>query len=247
MQNIEVSFAPTGEQLNEIKEWLLIEEHGKPFAGFYCNWNSIEYSFGRNEIAVIFLEKAPIGFLTWFNNDRVTTIQITEIKPGFRRMGYGKTLLEAVAGKLQNAGVAVLDLHCQPATSKKAWKKLGFKNYPDVEDFSDFNHEEGNWLYKILVPFDKPTKSAANKESIELWSVEPYLASRTLPAWKWHPKFEGGSRKLVNPIIFPANADWNIRWLIDGDAIKENKVKRFLKTEIAFSNFIIIEELPLSE
>ena len=79
-----------------------------------------------------------------------------------------------------------------------------------------------------------------------LWSVEPYLVGKTLPAWKWHPKFKGRSRKLVKPIIFPAKSDWNIRWLINGDVKNENKVKRFLKTEIDFSNFIIIEELPLN-
>ncbi|MEO6520049.1 MAG: hypothetical protein ABIN91_00095 [Mucilaginibacter sp.] len=78
MSNAIVSFEPNVDQLNEIKNWLLIEDQEKRFAGLYCNWNSIEYSLGRKEIAIILLGEMPIGFLTWFKNERAATIQFTE-------------------------------------------------------------------------------------------------------------------------------------------------------------------------
>ncbi|HEY4325936.1 MAG TPA: GNAT family N-acetyltransferase [Mucilaginibacter sp.] len=244
MKDVKVTFRPSAGQLNKIKVWLT-EEWDVSGEGFCCNWGVIEDAFDNKKMGVISLAKKVIGFITWFDSERVTTIQITEIKLGFRRMGYGRILAEALFDMLYEKGVMILDLHCQPAKSEKAWKKLGFKQYPDVDDFNDYNSKDGKYLYKILVPFDKPTKSDKDKESIELWAVEPYETSRFLPEWKWYPKFEKGSRKLFKPIIFPAKRDWNIQWKKDGSIIKNNKVKRFGKTDINFSDFIIIEQLPL--
>ncbi|MEJ6982389.1 hypothetical protein WG906_18130 [Pedobacter sp. P351] len=143
--------------------------------------------------------------------------------------------------------MAVVQLHCQPSKSIKAWKRLGFKEYPDVKDFESFNSANDKYLYKILVPHDNPRKLTKATGSIELWSVEPYMSNRHAPAWIWKPKFKKDTGKLALPIIFPAKPDWNICWKINNKVIKEEKVKRFGKKDIDFGNFIIIEELPLTQ
>ncbi len=244
MKDIEVSFDPSNHQIGEIKAWLIEEDKGFK-EGFFCNWNGSRASFEEKKIGIIILNEDVIGFITWFGSESVTTIDIAEIKPGFRRMGYGKVLAEALYNKLQKQGVKILELHCQPAKSEKIRKKSGFKDFPDVEGFEDYNSNKGKHLYKILIPFAKPTKSVKRKsESIELWAVGPHLTTRFSPQWIWHLKFEKGSRKLIKPIIFPAKYDWNILWKIDSEIIQENKIKRFQKGNIDFSNFIIIEGLP---
>ncbi len=243
MKDIKVSFDPTINQIKEVKAWLIEED--KVFKeGFFCNWKLIQNSHIEKKTGVIIVNENVVGFITWFGSEPVVSIDIAEIKPGFRGMGYGKILAEALFNRLQMQNVKVLELHCQPAQSEKIWKKLGFKNFSDVKDFEGFNTNEGRHLYKILVPFAKPTKPIKRKaESIELWAVDPHLTKRFLPQWIWNLKFEKESRKLIKPIIFPANHDWNIMWKIGSDIIEENKIKHFQKSTIDFGNFIIIENL----
>lgn len=243
MKDVKVSFDPTNNQIEEVKTWL-IEEDKVSKEGFFCNWKLIQNSYKEKTIGIIIVSENVVGFITWCGSEPVTSIDIAEVKPKFRRMGYGKILAEALFIKLQQQGTKVLELHCQPAQSEKIWKKLGFKNFPDVNDFEDFNTSEGRHLYKTLVPFTDPTKSTKLKtESIELWVVEPHLTTEFSPQWIWNLKFEKGSRKLIKPIIFPAKRDWNIVWKINLDTIQENKIKRFQKGNIDFGNFIIIEDL----
>jgi GNAT superfamily N-acetyltransferase len=246
MNDLEIDFKPTKEHLNTIKAWL-IEEREKSGEGFFCNWEVITDAFAKKTMVLIYKSKSPIGFLTWFDWGAVTTIQIAEIKPGLRRMGYGRLLAEFFFSKMTQQGVVALNLHCQPTKSEKVWKKLGFKEYPNVRDFEDFHDEDGKHLYKILVPHLKPSSPKENNERIELWSVEPYQTTNNPPLWQWYPKFEKNNRTLVKPIIFPGKRDWNIRWTKEGKIMIDDKVKRFGKMEIDFCNFIIITQLPLKD
>ena len=244
MQNVKVSFEPTTDQMATIKEWLFIEDEKKKFDGFYCNWNSIEYSWERNEIAIILNNEVPIGFITWWLSDKVAKIQIAEIKPGFRKKGYGRLLTETTLNRLKGHGIMVSYLHCQPAKSENTWTKIGFSRFPDVPSFKHYNNgEEGRHLYRILVPHLEINELVKTDEQIQLWSVERYEADKYAPQWEWQLSFDKGSRRLVKPIIFPANCKWNIRWVRNNETIKSDEIKYFSKQEIAFNNFVIIEEM----
>jgi GNAT superfamily N-acetyltransferase len=246
MSNVIVSFGPDINQLNEIKEWLLVEDRKERYAGFYCNWhNSVEYSISRNEIAIVLLDGQPIGFLTWLGDKKVTKIQIAEVKPGFRKRGYGRLLVDAVLNKLQQQGCMVAYLHCQPAKSEKAWKKIGFKQYPNLPDFDNYNDEEqGRHLYRVLVSSTKASTSSKADEVISLWTVERYQADRFSPKWFWKLTFEGDTRKLTTPIIAPVNCNWNMALTINKEIVKSSEIKHFTKGSIEFNGFLIIEDLP---
>lgn len=60
--SVTISFEPKIDQLNQIKEWLLIGAKEKRHAGLYSNWDNVEDSFGRNEIAIILLSEIPLVF-----------------------------------------------------------------------------------------------------------------------------------------------------------------------------------------
>jgi len=243
MKSYSINFKPTSDQIEEIKTWL-IEEESNLGKGFYCNWSSIAHSFNDGKIAVLIEKQCAIGFITWFEWEKFARIQIAEIKPDYRRKGFGKYMTERLFEKLEKKGIAVIDLHCQPATSQKIWKRMGFKRFPDVKDFIKENNEKEPYLYKILVPHLKPTKSSALKESIQLWQIEPHLARQESYALKWHPRFEKGSRRLVYPIISPAKREWQIQWSKNDGTFKSDKIKYLLRIDIDFGNFLIINELP---
>ena len=242
-----LSFNPTAEQLDEIKDWLIVENKNKEgFAGFYCNWKEIAGSFSQNELAAILIDGKVIGFMTWWSSEKVANLQIGEIRPEYRRKGYGRILMEGVLDKLRLSGIMVAYLHCQPANAERAWRKVGFLRYPNVPYFEDHNDfEQGHHLYRILVPHIMPGKSIEKGESISLWAVERYQADRFTPKWKWSLSFEQDTRKLITPIIAPAYQKWNISWNVDGKAIKSDQVKYFAKDNLEFSGFLIMEYLAI--
>ncbi|TCD03223.1 GNAT family N-acetyltransferase [Pedobacter psychroterrae] len=244
MKGLKIKYKPSQDDIDEIESWLVAEEQAS-HEGFYCNWSIILQSFEDKKAALLIVEEKAIGFITWFERDKVATIQIAEIKPEERKKGYGRYLAEHLFGKLLKKGFVVLDLHCQPARSEAVWKKLGFVRFTDTKGFESENSEEGRHLYRILIPSLKPTKALKLNETISLWDTEPYLAGDQA-RWKWHPKFQNGSRELKLPIIFPAKRDWQISWNKDGQVIKSEKIKYFRREGIDFSNYIIIEKLPLT-
>jgi FR47-like protein len=243
MGHLKVTFKPNINHIEEIKAWL-IEEEQYSGTGFYCNWESIYHSFENKKIAVLIRNKSAVGFMTWFDREKVTTIQIAEINSACRRMGYAKFLTKVVSDKLCKRGACVLELHCQPASSEKVWKKLGFLRFPDVDGFKGHNSEHGRRLYKILIPHLKPTKSILLDDFIELWPVEPHLAQKVPSGWCWKIRFIKHSSYLSNPIIFPAKRDWNLRRTNNDNILNDDKVKYFQRgDEIDFGDFIIIERL----
>jgi hypothetical protein len=78
---------------------------------------------------------------------------------------------------------------------------------------------------------------------LELWNKEPYqVKEKDMPNWTWGVNEKG---ELENPILFPCNYDWNLRWRRNDEIIREDKVKYFRRkgTEIYFSGYLYIKAL----
>ena len=99
---ITICFSPTADELIEIYRWLEEEERLEKYAGFYCNWDSIIYSFERKEIAIISDMGSPVGFMSWILAEKTAKIQLAEIKPGHRQQGLGKRLTNTVLDHFRN-------------------------------------------------------------------------------------------------------------------------------------------------
>jgi hypothetical protein len=247
MENITVSFSPNTSQLAIIEKWLAKEYQIKK-KGFYVNWhNSAIPSHGANRLAIISKGGRPIGFMTWFlENEKVAEIQLTEIESGQRKRGYCKYLLDAVLEKLSQSGIRVARLHCQPAASESVWKKLGFSKFPDFKAFLQQNSKEGKHLYKILENTAEVLNNPNGESNlIELWAGQSWEITTEIPQWSWHPKFISHSHCLETPIIVPAHYEWRMKWTSNGVAIHDDKIKYFSKSRLDFSDFLIIDELPI--
>ncbi|MBD1365363.1 GNAT family N-acetyltransferase [Mucilaginibacter sp. ZT4R22] len=242
MDELKLIFDPTKEHLAQIESWL-IEEDMNNKNGFYCTWIIIVDYFEKNRIGVLLLNDWAIGFITWSESTKMARIEIAEVHPGHRKKSYGGFMLKSLVEALKPKGIAVLDLHCQPASSEKVWKKLGFKKFPDVPGFDKENSLKDPHLYRIIVAHLKPAKAPTSKNLLILWSVEPYQADREQPRWVWDVTFHPNSSRLTFPIIIPAKRDWNLRWAIDGKTVTENKIKKFGQNEIDFGDFLVIESL----
>lgn len=243
--NYEVTFSPTVNHLDEIEKWL-IEEDKESNEGFYCNWDAIKSSFDKRELTTISLNDKTVGFATWrLTTDNTARIEIAEIKPSERGKGIGKMMIGQLIGFLEEKNIDVIDLQCAPARSEPFWKHLGFVEFPAPLNNHPFNANGNKKLYKILNDHLLPSSTRQNEETIELWNDEPYKTNEIKPpTYIWDLEFINGTRKLSKPIIHPAHYEWRLRWTKNGQVMKDDKVKRFIK-KIDFCSFIIIEELSL--
>lgn len=240
---IEISFDPTKNQLNEIKKWL-IEEKKSTGESFYNNWNIIESSFVENELITISENKQTIGFVVWslcYLKKYSAKIDMAVIKPSHRNKGFGRKIVSELILMLNDKGIYTIELDCSPRSSEKIWRQLGFIDFPA----NNYHNKIYKKLYKIIVPHLEVQEIITVDESIELWDNRYDKTKELNPTWKWNLIFKKESRELEKPIIHPCfDVDWRIRWKkFDGIKI-DDKVKYFSETNFRFGDFIVIKEVP---
>ncbi|WP_375605653.1 GNAT family N-acetyltransferase [Flavobacterium davisii] len=232
---------PNTEHLNQIHNWLK-DESDRKINGFYWNFDVIKTAFTEKKLICIIEKGIAIGYLVFSINDKTAHISIANIKFENQRNGLGQKLLKYFENKLIKKNIKAIDLECSPSSSKKIWKKLGFKELKEVENHRFLNYPNSSpYLYKILVEIEKPTKSLKSKPNhIELYCHD-YIKNDAKPnyVWKLNPKTI--SQK---PIIYPVDYDWNLMLYKAGKLISEDKIKRFSKGSFLNGNFIIIDKLP---
>lgn len=233
-----VTFAPKKKHQEEIKEWLL-EEDLETKQGFYCNWPIIEKAFLKHHVAVITENDLAIGFLYFIIGSKVVTIDIAEIKPKERKKGIGRLLINSCLEKFRKEGKLISELFCEPKSSEKVWKKLGFLNCP-------LNYLQDNKI-RMYFPLVETSSYAFSSEDeiIELWDHDPTNRTTVNSTWIWKIERKINSNELIKPIVHPAHYDWQICWRKRSHILELTQVKRFKSSEIEFDSFIIITELPI--
>ncbi|THF52985.1 GNAT family N-acetyltransferase [Flavobacterium supellecticarium] len=234
--SFDINTNPTVDNLNEIKSWLL-EEHKISNEGFYCNWNLIEKSYENEELLIFQNDDLIIGFITWRNCGIYASLDIMEIKPNYRRKGFGKLFYESVADYYQSIGLIAIKLFCAPITSEKFWKKIGFIKFPNR------GYSEPDLTYFIsLIDINTPGENDYGNK-LELWNLEPYKIKNQKPKWIW--KIENENLEFLKPILHPCNGNWNLRLTMNNVIIKESKVKYFsdANNEIEYGPFLYITKL----
>jgi len=228
-----INTKPLLSDLENIKDWL-IKEDKELNEGFYCNWKIIEKSFQNNKLITLQVHENPIGFIVWSNSSICADIDILEIKPEYRKKGFGKIFFEQVSDYFIKEGYLVIKLFCSPKESEGFWIKMGLEKFPDR------GYSENELTYfKTLIDVT-PTTENETENKLELWNVEPHEKDKNIPKWRWEI-----NDNLTNPIIQPCNFNWNLRWTKNGKIIKEGKVKHFISEEntIDYSPFMYIESL----
>ncbi len=226
---LETIFNPQQKHLCEIEEWLEKEDL-ETNTGFYDNWNSITYSFERNQFIVITENNLAIGFLTYSISDFRVVINIAEIKPDKRKKGIGNRLVDDCLRFFSEKGFFVAELYCVPIESEKIWKKLGFNNFP-----IGIKKDSKVWLYKVLIPIEPELKGDYFTETIELVS--------NTNIWTWKIKRKNATNQLEKPIICPSNNEWQLIWKNCHEVIDQSVVKRFNRNGVDYGDFVIITEL----
>ena len=231
-----LNITPCLKQLEETKLWL-IEEYEKFNQGFYCNWNIIEDSFKQKQFFTFEVGGQIIGFISWNVYEysySYVAIDILEIHPDFRKKGFGKILYQKAEEYFKQQNYIAIKLFCSPKKSEKFWRKMDFIKFPEIR----YSIPELSY-YKPLIETNQPVKKEANNK-FELWDLDPYEVKDRKPKWTWEIK------KNQKPILLPYNANWNLRLTLNGELVKEDKIKYFSpKSEVEIGDFLFIKTVGI--
>lgn len=236
---MKIVFSPEETYVNQIRSWLHQELVNRKNQ-FYYNFINADFT-GTNFICYVNEDDEAIGFMQYSLSEKVAHIDIAVVKFEHQRKGIGGMLLNALTAMFVNKGAVAISLMCEPKSSERRWKKLGFKSFKEVENHGflssrNFGHP---WLYKIIIPYQKATRSLKLHSYIELWTQEEHVVqSRNIqPTYRWDANL------TKNPIIYPTDHDWMIRYVKQGEVIYQGKVKRFNFGHSDHDNFLIVDRL----
>ena len=215
-----INSEPNIRQLNELETWLK-QEFDTSKEGFYCNWNTIQKSFKRNQLITCSINDEIVGFISWSTNSKrqYVDIDIFEIHPKFRQLGYGKRLYQLGETYFKSKDFKAVILFCEPRESEPFWRKMNFIKFPP-RGYS----ESDLYYYRPLIEVNLPVDEATDNK-LELWDMQPYAINGKRPKWIWDINSNS------QPVLHPCNGDWNLRLTKKGVVLKEDRVKCFDNTE----------------
>jgi GNAT superfamily N-acetyltransferase len=116
----------TTTDLEIIRSWLKKEyDRSRAGKGFYGNINGIEKGQEKDELTVAIDDKdnLPVAF---YHGNRCNAA-ILEVRPGYRRKGIGRLLVEHIIKCAKDKGYPGISGFCSPEKSLPFWLKMGFE------------------------------------------------------------------------------------------------------------------------
>lgn len=235
---MKIIFNPQKQYLYQIENWLEIE-FKKDGKGFFHNFD-IEDFTDNNFLCCVNENDEAIGFMFYSRSVKHCTIDIASVKQSEKRKGVCKTMLKALSDRLLERGTYVLNLFCSPVSSEKVWKKLGFKFYKEKENqYFYLTDEPVNYLYKTLVENLNPTRKKSLTTFVQLWTQDEYLVNSnpTIKSLIWNLE----NQQI--PIIFPAEGEWKLRYVENGNEIYNGVLKRNVSGFFLYDDFLIYDKI----
>lgn len=224
--------------MNAIEAWLDVEEAAyqraeaawersgyegeMPVRGFRCNWNSVRrtWSEGTATVHVLMVEGEPIGFLDGKD--------ILEIRPDFRKHGYGRLLAQFMLDRFRDEGRSVLEIEIAPRSAEPFWRRMGFSVVPD-------RRGPGGGIYAYKA-FDSTFGLPADADvdfSVEFFTEEQRYEDKPVPFTTISGKgqrLRDGSVQLPNRAVcfdptHEGHHDYFVRICVDGRQLLFDKVK----------------------
>lgn len=219
MEDIEIDFFPSLEDVNEIKNWC---EY------WSSNYSTISQSFTDNDLIVAKYKNKIVSYFACRKNKVTIFISLAETKLEFRKKGIAEKILERIIEHYKNTEFKALYLYCSPKESQNYWKKVGFKYCPE-------NYDENKvYMFKIFgdVMEIKDNSEKKPENYIEFWNSDS--TSQTEKA-KWFSKLEFNpeTNELTKPILFFGNYHWQIN-IVCNTLNKKLRFKDFDKTNEIF-------------
>lgn len=232
---MKILFEPQSKYVEQISDWLK-KDSLTGFSNFYDNF--IRFNLDNNNfICLVDDNDNAIGFIKYYYEDVCGKIEVAVVESSQVRKGLGKLMVETLIDYLKQKGVVAISLDCSPESSKEIWKKLGFKEFKEIEKhkYLNYNNYGRPWMYRILIQVEEPTDKKDLKSSLELWSMEDYLIKDNPPTYVWDLENQ------TKPIIYPVDCNWVIR-KNDNEIGSKEKLKYFNRGMNCINYFMIFNK-----
>lgn len=90
----------------------LKNEYGETGSGIYGNWDVITKRQKNDNCFTLLCDGKPIGFLTWYREEKVTTLEIMWLHPDYRKLGFGFRFQGIIEKEFRKRGDVALSLFC---------------------------------------------------------------------------------------------------------------------------------------
>ncbi len=81
-------------------------------------------------MAVALIDEQAVAFIVWWRWKSEAGLSILSVEPRLREQGIGRALAIRILSKFEKAGVTKVSIECQPFTSERFWRRLGFTEDP---------------------------------------------------------------------------------------------------------------------
>ena len=117
--------------LEQILAWLKKESEENDGAGFYCNRNIICKAHTDGSLIVMIISGEVVAFSVVDQE----SWDILEVRPEYRRQGYGRKLAQHCINQFRKNGVCVLKIECVQ-NSNSFWEKMGLTICEPDQDYA---------------------------------------------------------------------------------------------------------------
>lgn len=193
-----------------------------PPRGFRCNWDTTKKRWLEQPggIDVLIVDGEAVGFQGF---------GIFEIRPDFRRRGYGQILAEFMLSRAYDEGWSIFEIGIAPASAEPFWEAMGFTLVPERPD-----RGAGTFAYKILPWRFELGEGERVPFVVEFYTPDERYEEKPTPLCS----FSGlGERVEDGCIQLPERAycfdpkeetslNWFVRIEVDGVKVHFDKLKR---------------------
>lgn len=215
---LRVEISPKETDIEEVLDWLETENDYVNYGrGFYNNKNVILSSFNQNKVFTLKTGDKNIGLVVWSNiENEIVDVDIFTIHPNFRDRGFGRYFYNSVFRHFKKLNYKVLKLFCEPNESQLFWEKMGLERISEgIKGIHKLSY------YKLLVK-TASVEEIIDSEKIELWNVDITEVEENHPIKTWYVK--SNEYPLREPIIYPCNTNWYLRWSKNEEVFFEGEV-----------------------
>jgi GNAT superfamily N-acetyltransferase len=224
------------DSLKEIEPWL-IEENKESNTGFYSQIELIRHRFYAQKAYLALVDGEIVGFATYTVFENIATIELLEIKPDKRQMGYGTSFVRKLKLNFKKDGCNAIAIKSIDKASDTFWEKTGFKNIVELKIRGPgFTH------FLSLTKSEYQTEVNKKKQvqvSVKIYDTISINANYEIPVYSWH--YSSEQKMLVQPVDF----EWTIKVYKDDNEIYCNLIKRLdnEKCRVLFGSFLVITDI----
>lgn len=219
---ISLEFHPSLETLNSFLP-ILENEYNETGRGMFCNWDIILNSLKKDHVIVFREDNLPIGFITWYRDEKIVFLDIIWIIPKKRGKGIALQCQTLIDKEFKKRGDIALSLFCATIQGLKFAISANFQPDSSSAKYETAKDKLGlTAAYHKILKNNIPLITDTNSLYIRCYEIynkqDSYFTSIPLNA-----------KYAEKPTYFFVDADWWCEVVFNDKIIYKSQLKYILR------------------